>query len=99
MYYFIFLNILSRLVGEDTSMDGLNQLLHAAPTPNTPLSGGRLHSSTSPHLALTVALYAHQRLNPRLSYLALRTLTRFAQVRWLRSVTKLLLWNCVVLSN
>lgn len=73
------LSILHRLVGEDTSMDGLNQLLRAAPTPNTPLSGGRLHGSTSPHLALTVALYAHQRLNPRLSYLALRTLTRFAQ--------------------
>lgn len=38
-------------------------------------------SGGTPHLALTVALYAHQRLNPRLLYLALRTLTRFAQVR------------------
>lgn len=75
------LSILHRLVGEDSSMGGLSQLLRAAPSLGVTLGGGG-HSQGSgspPHLALTVALYAHQRLNPRLSYLALRTLTRFAQ--------------------
>lgn len=75
------LSILHRLVGEDSSMGGLSQLLRAAPSLGVTLGGGgrSLGSSSPPHLALTVALYSHQRLNPRLSYLALRTLTRFAQ--------------------
>ncbi|XP_045596083.2 nucleoporin NUP188 isoform X2 [Procambarus clarkii] len=75
------LSILHRLVGEESSMSGLSQLLRAAPSLGVTLGGGGRSqgSGSPPHLALTVALYAHQRLNPRLSYLALRTLTRFAQ--------------------
>ncbi|XP_064083813.1 nucleoporin NUP188-like [Macrobrachium nipponense] len=75
------LSILHRLVGEESSIGGLSQLLCAAPTPGIALGGGRLMkgSGSPPHLALTIALYVHQRLNPRLSYLALLTLTRFAQ--------------------
>ncbi|MPC28492.1 Nucleoporin NUP188 [Portunus trituberculatus] len=78
------LSILHRLVGEESSTEGLSQLLRATPFPGVPLGsspgvGRGQGSSATPHLALTVALYAHQRLNPRLLYLALRTLTRFAQ--------------------
>ncbi|KAK4289871.1 hypothetical protein Pmani_027800 [Petrolisthes manimaculis] len=80
------LSILHRLVGEESSIDGLSQLLRATPSPRTGLAAGVTGagagagtSSNPPHLALTVALYAHHRLNPRLTYLALRTLTRFAQ--------------------
>ncbi|XP_063878682.1 nucleoporin NUP188-like isoform X2 [Scylla paramamosain] len=78
------LSILHRLVGEESSTEGLSQLLRATPLPGVPLGsspgvGRGQGSSAVPHLALTVALYAHQRLNPRLLYLALRTLTRFAQ--------------------
>lgn len=75
------------MVGEESSIDGLSQLLRVTPSPRTGLAvgvtGGGAGAGTSsnpPHLALTVALYAHHRLNPRLTYLALRTLTRFAQV-------------------
>lgn len=84
------LSILHRLVGEESSTEGLSQLLRATPFHGVALGGavggmgrgqgvGGSSSSSTPHLALTVALYAHQRLNPRLLYLALRTLTRFAQ--------------------
>lgn len=73
-------------MGEESSTEGLSQLLRATPFPGVAVGvlgrgkGGSSSSSSTPHLALTVALYAHQRLNPRLLYLALRTLTRFAQV-------------------
>lgn len=77
-------------MGEESSTEGLSQLLRATPFPGGAVGvlgrgQGGSSSSSTPHLALTVALYAHQRLNPRLLYLALRTLTRFAQVRdaWL----------------
>ncbi|CAL4145683.1 unnamed protein product, partial [Meganyctiphanes norvegica] len=81
------LSILHRLVGECPTEGGLSRLLSATPAaqvstaPSSALLGsnGNVTSSSPPHLALTVALYVHHRLNPRLTNLALRTLTRFAQ--------------------
>uniref|UniRef100_A0A6A7FUA9 Nucleoporin NUP188 homolog n=1 Tax=Hirondellea gigas TaxID=1518452 RepID=A0A6A7FUA9_9CRUS len=82
------LSILNRLVlryctGEDNSpqKQRLRELLagdrRLHNTSHTPTAA--LINTGPPHLALTVAQYIHHRLNSRLPYLALKTLTKLAQ--------------------
>lgn len=86
------LSILHRLVlvhcsGADSSpqKQRLRDLLAGEKRPATSKGVMVLSGQGPPHLALTVAQYVHHRLNSRLPYLALRILTKLAQVTSLYS--------------